>query len=655
MELVNGVPITKFCDDHKFSLPQRLELFKAVCEAVQHAHQKGIIHRDIKPTNVLVAEYDNRAVPKIIDFGVAKATAQKLTERTMFTEFGQVIGTFEYMSPEQAKLNQLDVDTRSDIYSLGVLLYELLTGSTPFEGDRLREAAFDEVLRIIREEEPPKPSTRLSTSDTLPSIAASRRTEPARLSKDLHGELDWIVMKCLEKDRSRRYETASSLALDLQRHLTDQPVEACPPSAAYRMKKFVRRNKAGVFAGAAILTALVAGLGAASYFGAVASREARVAKAALTKAEESRQEAEGVNDFFVNEVFALADPYSNQGRGLTMVEALDIAAEKIDDKFPNDPALRAMLYLRISGCYTNTQQMAKGVVFGEKGIALLRQVYGEDSRELLKYRSYFGRTLSRNGRQDEGRALLEEVWAAQRRLFGDGDPDTVDTATRLAMLLMVMRPSDESRPEEDRVGDRDLEVAQTAYDAALRELGPRHPATLHIEGQLSWILRWHGRLEEALRYGKEAAELQRIVVGETDTGVLYARYNYACILSAVERYDEAIEEFQEIWNVRRKVLGPGHSDTLWAAFRLIQALQNSGRREGAAETLKALSKDMAAIRSGTRADPLPRFAEMARELGEPAIAEEFEKAVKGVEPPAADKAHGQLPNEEPTTGAENAN
>src|SRR3954447_8947792 len=252
MELVKGVPITKYCDDKHLPIRDRLQLFIEVCQAVQHAHQKGIIHRDIKPNNVLVAEYDNRAVPKVIDFGVAKAMAQKLTERTMFTEFGQVLGTMEYMSPEQSKFNQLDIDTRSDIYSLGVLLYELLAGSTPFEGKRLHEAAFDEMLRIIREEEPPKPSTRLTASDTLASIAANRQIEPARLSKDVRGELDWIVMKALEKDRNPRYETASGFPADTEPHLPDEPVQAGPPSAQYRLRKFSRRHKAVLFGASAV-------------------------------------------------------------------------------------------------------------------------------------------------------------------------------------------------------------------------------------------------------------------------------------------------------------------------------------------------------------------------------------------------------------------
>jgi serine/threonine protein kinase len=257
MELVKGVPITRFCDEHQLTPRERLELFVAVCQAVQHAHQKGIIHRDLKPSNVTVCLYDDKPVPKVIDFGVAKATGPKLTERTLFTELGQVIGTLEYMSPEQAKLNQLDIDTRSDIYSLGVLLYELLTGTTPLERKRFQGTAFLEVLRLIREEEPPRPSTRLSTAQGLPAIAANRGLEPSKLSDLLRGELDWIVMKSLEKDRDRRYETPHALALDIQRYLHDETVLACPPTAGYRLRKLARRHKAVLATALGVLLAML--------------------------------------------------------------------------------------------------------------------------------------------------------------------------------------------------------------------------------------------------------------------------------------------------------------------------------------------------------------------------------------------------------------
>jgi tetratricopeptide (TPR) repeat protein/serine/threonine protein kinase len=246
MDLVRGVPITRYCDEHHLTPRQRLELFIPVCQAIQHAHQKGIIHRDLKPSNVLVALYDGKPVPKVIDFGVAKATGQTLTDKTLVTGFGAIVGTLEYMSPEQAEVNQLDIDTRSDIYSLGVLLYELLAGSPPFSRKELEKAGMLEMLRVIREEEPSKPSTKLSTAEGLPTLAANRGTEPAKLTKLIRGELDWIVMKALEKDRNRRYETANGFAMDVQRYLADEPVQACPPSVGYRLRKFARRHKAGL-------------------------------------------------------------------------------------------------------------------------------------------------------------------------------------------------------------------------------------------------------------------------------------------------------------------------------------------------------------------------------------------------------------------------
>ena len=293
MELVKGVPITEFCDARKLSPRERLELFVPVCQAIQHAHQKGVIHRDIKPTNVLVALYDGKPVPKVIDFGVAKAAGQPLTDTTLVTGFGAIVGTPEYMSPEQAELNQLDIDTRSDVFALGVLLYELLTGTTPLNRSQLGKAALLEVLRIVREVEPPKPSTRVSTSGTLANIAANRNTDPVKLSKLMRGELDWIVMKALEKDRNRRYESATALAKDVERHLRGDAVEACPPTLGYRLRKAYRRNRAAVLTAGAFVGVLLAGTAVATV-GLVRAERARQAEAEQRGVAEAKTaEAEG--------------------------------------------------------------------------------------------------------------------------------------------------------------------------------------------------------------------------------------------------------------------------------------------------------------------------------------------------------------------------
>jgi len=291
MELVKGTPITAFCDERRLSPRERLELFVPVCQAIQHAHHKGIIHRDVKPTNVLVALHDDRPVPKVIDFGVAKAVGQQLTEKTLYTGYGTLVGTPAYMAPEQATFNQLDIDTRADIYSLGVLLYELLAGSPPLREERLRKAALDEVLRVVREEEPPRPSDRLSTSEARASIAAVRRTEPARLATLLRGELDWVVMKALEKDRDRRYETVNGFAADVQRYLAGEAVLAVPPSTAYQLRKFVRRNKGPVLTACLVLVALlgsVVGVG----FGMTEAWKHREVTAMWQQAESARGDAE---------------------------------------------------------------------------------------------------------------------------------------------------------------------------------------------------------------------------------------------------------------------------------------------------------------------------------------------------------------------------
>jgi serine/threonine protein kinase/Flp pilus assembly protein TadD len=322
MELIHGIPITQYCDDKQLTVRERLKLFVPVCQAIQHAHQKGIIHRDIKPSNVLVAEHEGRAVPKVIDFGVAKAMGQRLTEGSVFTHYGTILGTFEYMSPEQADNSPQGIDTRSDIYSLGVLLYELLTGTPPLESQRVRTASFSETVRLIVEEEPDKPSVRLSQSPMLPAVAAARKVEPLKLAKLLRGELDWIVIKALEKDRNRRYETANDLARDIQGYLADEPVEACPPSAWYRLGKLARRHKQALAAVSGVLLALTVLACTVGYF--------------LHERQTRRIEAESEQRHAIETALEKASGLRQKGHWAEARLVLEQARDRLGEKGPAD-------------------------------------------------------------------------------------------------------------------------------------------------------------------------------------------------------------------------------------------------------------------------------------------------------------------------------
>jgi serine/threonine protein kinase/tetratricopeptide (TPR) repeat protein len=491
MELVHGVPITKYCDDNRLTPRERLELFVPVCQAIQHAHQKGIIHRDVKPSNVMITLYDGKPVPKVIDFGVAKATEQRLTERTLFTQYGTMVGTFEYMSPEQAEMSALGVDTRSDIFSLGVLLYELLTGTTPLTHKRLKEAAYAEILRLIKEEEPRKPSMRLSDSgEALASISAQRHMEPDKLTKLVRGELDWIVMKCLEKDRNRRYETANGFAADVQRYLNDEPVQACPPSAKYRLKKFLRRNKRPVLAALTIVVLMVAGLAGTS-LGLVR------AKAERDQKEEARQFAvlyEGRARNAVKQYFtAVSEDPDLKAKGMEplrrklLATARDYYAQFVRER-GEEPALRAELaaaHFRLGYIIAEIADKREAIEEYEQALALWQQLADADpvdaqyQRNLAASHHRLGNLYLETGQPQKAEAAEEKARTIFQRLANTDAAATeyqqglAQTHEGLGELYRAI-----GRPKEAEVAFRQaLAVRQRLVDA--------HPVATEFQSGLA--------------------------------------------------------------------------------------------------------------------------------------------------------------------------
>jgi non-specific serine/threonine protein kinase/serine/threonine-protein kinase len=518
MELVKGVPITKYCDELHLSVRERLDLFVPVCQAIQHAHQKGVIHRDIKPSNVLVAMQDGKPVPKVIDFGVAKALHQRLTEQSMYTEIGAVLGTLEYMSPEQAELSALDVDTRADVYALGVLLYELLTGSTPLDRKRLRSAAFVEMLRIIKEEEPPRPSTRLTQShDSLASLAAQRRTEPKRLAKEVRGELDWIVMKCLEKDRTRRYETASGLARDLQRHLADEAVEACPPSATYRVRKLVRRHKGPVLAAAAVVLALTGGI-IGTTWGLVRADAARRAeadsaaaeKAAKETAQAREAETKAVLDFVENKVFAAArpkDPFGllTSNRDLTLREAVETALPSVDTGFPGQPIIEARVRMTLGRSLLYLGEAKTAAQQFQAARTIYAKLYGADDPETLWSMHGLANSYAALYRHADATALYEQTLAGYKFKLSPDDPETLRAMDNLARSYWALRRYAE-----------ELKLRQESLAIRKAKVGVRDSGTVLNIGFLALTYKRLGRHAEAAKLFEELREWRETAPETTD-------------------------------------------------------------------------------------------------------------------------------------------
>jgi eukaryotic-like serine/threonine-protein kinase len=599
MEYVPGLPITEYCDRKKLKIGDRLELFIQACEGVQHAHQKAIVHRDLKPANILVVEVDGRPMPRIIDFGLAKvATAQ--VGASLFTQQGHFVGTPGFMSPEQADPSSKDIDTRSDVYSLGVVLYVMLAGSLPFDTKPGKKQSLDELLRKLREEEPPRPSTKVGAHrDTLAETAAARSTEPHQLLRLLRGDLDWIAMKALEKDRARRYGAPSELAADIRRYLNHETVTARPASSGYRLRKYARRHRVAV----TVAAGLVLLLAAFSILQAIALRRITSER---DRANRERDRATRITEFITG-LFKMSDPSEARGNSVTAREILDKASKEMGSGLGKDPEVQSQLMDVIARTYGNLGLYSRAHKLAKAVLDARTSRFGWNDPKTLESMTLMGWILDKEGRGADAEKMERQALAGERRILGPEDPLTLQTEDDLALILLhAGHYAEEEKLEREAIGieTRVLgqENAQTLQsmnhlgvslllqtrfaeaeqeyrrllDVERRTLGPDHPETLKALANLSTALQQQNRSAEAEPLYREALATQQRVLGPEHQNTLRAMFNLAGLLASEGRLADSEDLLRKTLTIQSRTLGPEFPDTLGSQANLADLLLREG-------------------------------------------------------------------------------